>query len=67
MVTSSATVAAPVFQVPLSLNNVTAATLGSDGLEFEIAPQPLDIAKCDLHFHFTDHHNADGDPARYRL
>ncbi|QZS56023.1 amino acid adenylation domain-containing protein [Rhodococcus opacus] len=53
----------PFFQVALSLNNFTAVTLDSDGLEFEIAPQPLDIAKCDLHFHFTDHHNADGDPA----
>ena len=53
----------PFFQVALSLNNFTAATLDSEGLEFEIAPQPLDIAKCDLHFHFTDHLNADGDPA----
>lgn len=53
----------PFFQVALSLNNFTAATLDCDGLEFAIAPQPLDIAKCDLHFHFTDHHNATGDPA----
>ncbi|MFF2114909.1 amino acid adenylation domain-containing protein [Rhodococcus koreensis] len=53
----------PFFQVALSLNNFAAATLDSEGLEFEIAPHPVDIAKCDLHFHFTDHHDAQGEPA----
>lgn len=26
------------------------------------APRPLDIAKCDLHFHFTERHSTDGQP-----
>ncbi|MFF2113555.1 amino acid adenylation domain-containing protein [Rhodococcus koreensis] len=53
----------PFFQVALSLNNFTPATLVAETLRFEITPRPLDIAKCDLHFHFTERHNTDGRPA----
>ncbi|NDV05043.1 amino acid adenylation domain-containing protein [Rhodococcus sp. IEGM 248] len=53
----------PFFQVALSLNNFTPATLTAETLRFEITPRPLDIAKCDLHFHFTERHDTDGQPA----
>ncbi|MDF3313305.1 condensation domain-containing protein, partial [Rhodococcus sp. T2V] len=53
----------PFFQVALSLNNFTPATLDAETLRFEITPRPLDIAKCDLHFHFTERHDTDGQPA----
>lgn len=52
----------PLFQVALSLNNFTPATLNAAGLGFEITPRPLDIAKCDLHFHFTERHDSAGGP-----
>jgi amino acid adenylation domain-containing protein len=52
----------PFFQVALSLNNFIPATLTAETLEFEITPRPLDIAKCDLHFHFTERHTTDGQP-----
>ncbi|MDI9913862.1 amino acid adenylation domain-containing protein [Rhodococcus sp. IEGM 1379] len=44
----------PFFQVAMSFENFPTAVLESDGLTFEITPRPLDIAKCDLHFHFTE-------------
>ena len=53
----------PLFQVALSLNNFAPATLSASGLDFEVTPSPLDIAKCDLHFHFTERHDVDGRPA----
>ncbi|PBC47295.1 non-ribosomal peptide synthetase [Rhodococcus sp. ACPA1] len=53
----------PFFQVALSLNNFTPATLNAETLRFEITPRPLDIAKCDLHFHFTERHDTAGQPA----
>ncbi|GCE40865.1 non-ribosomal peptide synthetase [Rhodococcus wratislaviensis] len=53
----------PFFQVALSLNNFPPATLTAETLRFEITPRPLDIAKCDLHFHFTERHDTDGQPA----
>ncbi|MFC9552486.1 amino acid adenylation domain-containing protein [Rhodococcus sp. NPDC056960] len=53
----------PFFQVALSLNNFSPATLDVDGLRFDITPRPLDVAKCDLHFHFTERHDAAGHPA----
>ncbi|RZK86256.1 MAG: non-ribosomal peptide synthetase, partial [Rhodococcus sp. (in: high G+C Gram-positive bacteria)] len=53
----------PFFQVALSLNNFTPATLDVDGLRFDITPRPLDVAKCDLHFHFTERHDSTGRPA----
>ncbi|ABG99591.1 non-ribosomal peptide synthetase (plasmid) [Rhodococcus jostii RHA1] len=53
----------PFFQVALSLNNFTPATLNAETLRFEITPRPLGIAKCDLHFHFTERHDTGGQPA----
>ncbi|WP_016882563.1 MULTISPECIES: non-ribosomal peptide synthetase [unclassified Rhodococcus (in: high G+C Gram-positive bacteria)] len=53
----------PLFQVALSLNNFAPAALNVSGLDFEVTPRPLDIAKCDLHFHFTERHDVDGRPA----
>jgi amino acid adenylation domain-containing protein len=52
----------PLFQVALSLNNFAPASLNVSGLDFEVTPRPLDIAKCDLHFHFAERHDADGRP-----
>ncbi|MFC9362390.1 amino acid adenylation domain-containing protein [Rhodococcus sp. NPDC057014] len=52
----------PLFQVALSLNNFAPASLNVSGLDFEVTPRPLDIAKCDLHFHFTERHDVDGTP-----
>ncbi|TQC46934.1 amino acid adenylation domain-containing protein [Rhodococcus sp. WS4] len=52
----------PLFQVALSLNNFAPASLDVSGIDFEVTPRPLDIAKCDLHFHFTERHDADGAP-----
>ncbi len=52
----------PLFQVALSLNNFAPAAFDVSGLDFEVTPRPLDIAKCDLHFHFTERHDADGKP-----
>ena len=53
----------PFFQVALSLNNFTPATLDVDGLRFDITSRPLDVAKCDLHFHFTERQDSTGRPA----
>ncbi|TQC46032.1 amino acid adenylation domain-containing protein [Rhodococcus sp. WS4] len=53
----------PFFQVALSLNNFAPASLEVGGLRFDVTPRPLDIAKCDLHFHFTERHDAGGRPA----
>ncbi|MFF2027335.1 condensation domain-containing protein, partial [Streptomyces sp. NPDC058171] len=53
----------PLFQVALSLNNFAPAALNVSGLDFEVTPRPLDIAKCDLHFHFTERYDVDGRPA----
>ena len=44
----------PFFQVAVSFDNFTAATLSADGLGFELTPHPLEVAKCDLHFHFAE-------------
>ncbi|WP_338079736.1 amino acid adenylation domain-containing protein [Antrihabitans stalactiti] len=44
----------PFFQVAVSFDNFTAATLSADGLGFELEPHPLGVAKCDLHFHFAE-------------
>ncbi|MCQ4121178.1 non-ribosomal peptide synthetase [Rhodococcus tibetensis] len=52
----------PLFQVALSLNNFAPAAFDVSGLDFEVTPRPLDIAKCDLHFHFTECHDVDGKP-----
>ena len=53
----------PFFQVALSFENFPAAVLESDGLTFEVTPRPLDIAKCDLHFHFAETFDETGEPA----
>jgi amino acid adenylation domain-containing protein len=44
----------PFFQVAVSFDNFTPAELSADGLGFELMPHPLDVAKCDLHFHFVE-------------
>ena len=53
----------PFFQAALSLNNFTPTTLTAETLRFEITPRPLDIAKFDRHFHFTECHHTDRQPA----
>ena len=53
----------PFFQVAMSFENFPAAVLESDGLTFEVTPRPLDIAKCDLHFHFAEVFDEAGAPA----
>ncbi|WP_312034110.1 MULTISPECIES: amino acid adenylation domain-containing protein [unclassified Rhodococcus (in: high G+C Gram-positive bacteria)] len=52
----------PFFQVAMSLENFTHAQLDVEGLSFAITPRPLDIAKCDLHFYFTERHDDTGAP-----
>ncbi|MBJ8346972.1 non-ribosomal peptide synthetase [Antrihabitans sp. YC2-6] len=44
----------PFFQVVVSFDNYSAPTLSVDSLQFDITPHPLDVAKCDLHFHFSE-------------
>nr|WP_320443246.1 condensation domain-containing protein [Rhodococcus opacus] len=53
----------PFFQVALSLENFTAAEFDIEGLHVEITPRPLDVAKCDLHFYFTERHDDTGAPS----
>jgi hypothetical protein len=52
----------PFFQVAVSLENFTAAEFDIEGLHVEITPRPLDVAKCDLHFYFTERHDGTGAP-----
>ncbi|MDF3312868.1 amino acid adenylation domain-containing protein [Rhodococcus sp. T2V] len=52
----------PFFQVAISLENFTHAELDAPDLSFSITPRPLDIAKCDLHFHFTERYDPAGAP-----
>ncbi|PBC40094.1 hypothetical protein CJ179_33995 [Rhodococcus sp. ACS1] len=52
----------PFFQVALSLENFTAAEVDIDGANIEITPRPLDVAKCDLHFYFTERRDDTGAP-----
>ncbi|WP_415972526.1 amino acid adenylation domain-containing protein [Rhodococcus sp. 077-4] len=52
----------PIFQVAMSLDVFSAATLSVGDVRLEVTPQPLDIAKCDLHFHVTDHRDGEDDP-----
>ncbi|GAA3188669.1 hypothetical protein GCM10020255_086520 [Rhodococcus baikonurensis] len=47
----------------MSFENFPAAVLESDGLTFEVKPRPLDIAECDLHFHFAEVSDETGGPA----
>ncbi|WP_256993671.1 non-ribosomal peptide synthetase [Rhodococcus sp. 06-418-5] len=51
----------PIFQVALSLDVFTAAAFDVGDVRFEITPRPLDIAKCDLHFHVTEHRHSEGE------
>ncbi|AJW42138.1 non-ribosomal peptide synthetase [Rhodococcus sp. B7740] len=51
----------PIFQVALSLDVFTAAAFDVGDVRFEITPRPLDIAKCDLHFHVTEHRDSEGE------
>ncbi|OZC84806.1 non-ribosomal peptide synthetase [Rhodococcus sp. 06-412-2C] len=50
----------PIFQVALSLDVFAAQTLTMGDVRFEITPRPIDIAKCDLHFHVTEHRDGEG-------
>lgn len=50
----------PIFQVALSLDVFTSATLDMGDVHVEITPQPIDIAKCDLHFHVTERRDDEG-------
>ncbi|WP_235581633.1 non-ribosomal peptide synthetase [Rhodococcus sp. Leaf278] len=50
----------PIFQVALSLDVFSAATVDVGDVRFEITPRPIDIAKCDLHFHVTEHRDGEG-------
>ncbi|MFZ2177566.1 MAG: amino acid adenylation domain-containing protein, partial [Rhodococcus sp. (in: high G+C Gram-positive bacteria)] len=51
----------PFFQIAMSFENFPPAELDVDGLHFTITPRPPDIAKCDLHFFFTERRDAAGD------
>ncbi|MDZ7910702.1 MAG: amino acid adenylation domain-containing protein [Rhodococcus sp. (in: high G+C Gram-positive bacteria)] len=50
----------PIFQVALSLDVFTATTLEMEDSRVEITPRPIDIAKCDLHFHVTERRDDEG-------
>ncbi|MGB2722166.1 MAG: amino acid adenylation domain-containing protein [Rhodococcus sp. (in: high G+C Gram-positive bacteria)] len=50
----------PIFQVALSLDVFTAATLELGDTRVEITPRPIDIAKCDLHLHVTERRDDQG-------
>ncbi|WP_256980822.1 amino acid adenylation domain-containing protein [Rhodococcus sp. 14-1411-2a] len=50
----------PIFQVALSLDVFTAATLDLGDTRVEITPRPIDIAKCDLHLHVTERRDDQG-------
>ncbi|WP_230594712.1 non-ribosomal peptide synthetase [Rhodococcoides fascians] len=50
----------PIFQVALSLDVFATQTLTMGDVRFEITPRPIDIAKCDLHFHVTEHRDGEG-------
>ncbi|WP_198289406.1 non-ribosomal peptide synthetase [Rhodococcus sp. AW25M09] len=50
----------PIFQVALSLDVFTAATFDLGDARFEVTPRPIDIAKCDLHFHVTERRDEEG-------
>ncbi|WP_256991917.1 MULTISPECIES: amino acid adenylation domain-containing protein [unclassified Rhodococcus (in: high G+C Gram-positive bacteria)] len=49
----------PIFQVALSLDVFATQTLTMGDVCFEITPRPIDIAKCDLHFHVTEHRDGE--------
>lgn len=51
----------PIFQVALSLDVFTASTIDVGNMRFEITPRPIDIAKCDLHFHATERRDESGE------
>ncbi|TFI43508.1 amino acid adenylation domain-containing protein [Rhodococcus sp. 1R11] len=50
----------PIFQVALSLDVFATQTLTMGDVRFEITPRPIDIAKCDLHFHVTERRDDEG-------
>jgi non-ribosomal peptide synthetase component F len=50
----------PIFQVALSLDVFATQTLTTGDVHVEITPQPIDIAKCDLHFHVTERRDDEG-------
>ncbi|WP_279395734.1 amino acid adenylation domain-containing protein [Rhodococcus sp. ARC_M12] len=50
----------PIFQVALSWDVFNAATFDVGDVRFEITPRPIDIAKCDLHFHVTERRDGEG-------
>jgi amino acid adenylation domain-containing protein len=50
----------PIFQVALSWDVFSAATVDVGNVRFETTPRPIDIAKCDLHFHVTEHRDSEG-------
>ncbi len=50
----------PIFQVALSLDVFSAANVDVGDVRFEITPRPIDIAKCDLHFHVTERRDDEG-------
>ncbi|MBY4215269.1 amino acid adenylation domain-containing protein [Rhodococcus fascians] len=50
----------PIFQVALSLDVFATQTLTMGDVHVEITPQPIDIAKCDLHFHVTERRDDEG-------
>ena len=54
----------PIFQVALSLDVFAAQTLTIGDARVEIMPRPIDIAKCDLHFHVTEHRDDQGQAIR---
>ena len=53
----------PIFQVALSLDVFATQTLTMGDVRFEITPRPIDIAKCDLHFHVTERRDGEGKTA----
>ncbi|KAA0022106.1 non-ribosomal peptide synthetase [Antrihabitans cavernicola] len=50
----------PFFQVAMSFDTFVPTSLAVGDLTMTITPKPLDIAKCDLHFYFTENHDAAG-------
>ena len=50
----------PLFQVALSLDVFTDSHFDIGATHVDITPRPLDIAKCDLHFHLVERRDAVG-------
>ena len=50
----------PLFQVALSLDVFTDSHFDLGATHVDITPRPLDIAKCDLHFHLVERRDAVG-------